>query len=53
MMELDYTPLDDRKGYVDLDSIRLVVEDGKLVGWFAPDGLEEDPAITFKRSSND
>ena len=43
MIELDATP---KPGgyYVDVDAIRLVIEGGKIVGWYAPNGLEEDPA---------
>lgn len=43
MLEVDATP---KPGgyYVDVDAIRLVIEGGKIVGWYAPDGLVEDPA---------
>jgi hypothetical protein len=34
--------------YVDVDSIRLVIEGGKIVGWYAPNGLEADPATMVK-----
>ena len=33
--------VDNRKEYVELDGIRLVCEEGKIVGWYRPgDGLE-------------
>lgn len=31
----------DRKYYYELDGIRLVIEDDKLVGWYRPDIEEE------------
>ena len=34
--------------YVDVDAIRLVIEGGKIVGWYAPNGLEADPVTTGK-----
>ena len=30
--------------YVDVDNIRLVVEGGEIVGWYAPNGLASDSA---------
>lgn len=30
--------------YADVGAIRLVIEGGKIVGWYAPNGLAEDPA---------
>ena len=27
--------------YIEVDTIRLVVEDGKIVGWYAPAGLDD------------
>lgn len=27
--------------YLDLDKIRLVVEDDEIVAWYAPNGIEE------------
>ena len=33
--------VDERKLYVEIDTIRLVVEDGAVVGWYAPAGLED------------
>lgn len=36
--------------YVDVDNIRLVIEGGEIVGWYAPDGLEADPVTTGKLS---
>lgn len=35
------TIVSDRKFYVDVDNIRLVYEDDKLVGWYRPDIEEE------------
>ena len=32
--------VDDRKYYVELDGIRLIYEDGNLVGWYRPAGDE-------------
>lgn len=43
----NYTPVDKRKGYCDLGSFRLVVEDGAAVGVYCPDGLEADPATVM------
>ena len=28
--------------YIEVDTIRLVVEDGDIVGWYAPAGLNEE-----------
>lgn len=42
----------DRGYYVDVDNIRLVIEDGKIVGWYAPNGLVADPATMVKGDSN-
>lgn len=35
--------VDERKYYIEIDQIRLVYEDGQLVGWYRP-GEEEDLA---------
>lgn len=32
----------DRKYYVEIDKLRLVYEDGELVGWYNPEGPEEE-----------
>lgn len=40
----NYTPVDERKGYCDLDAFRLVIEDGNAVGVYCPGGLEFDAA---------
>lgn len=32
--------VDERKYYIEIDKIRLVYEDGELVGWYRPD-IEE------------
>jgi hypothetical protein len=29
----------ERKYYIEIDRIRLIYEDGELVGWYSPDGL--------------
>ena len=34
--------------YVDVDNIRLVIEGGEIVGWYAPNGLAEDPATMVR-----
>ena len=41
----NYTPVDERKGYIDLDAYRVVVEDGVMVGVYPPKGLEHDPVV--------
>ena len=41
----NYTPVDDRKGYVDLGSYRVGIEDGGMVGGYPPKGLEHDPIL--------
>lgn len=43
LIEVDATP---KPGgyYVDVDNIRLVIEGDKIIGWYAPGGLVEDPA---------
>lgn len=51
MIEVDATPKDGGY-YVDVDAIRLVIEGGKIVGWYAPNGLEADPATMVKGDSN-
>ena len=28
--------VDERKYYIDIDQIRLIYEDGELVGWYRP-----------------
>ena len=33
--------VNERKYYVELDGIRLIYEDGELVGWYRPDVVEE------------
>ena len=45
MLEVEATPKPFGY-YVDVDSIRLVIEGGEIVGWYAPNGLEADPATT-------
>ena len=52
LIEVDATP---KPGgyYVDVDAIRLVIEGGKIVGWYAPNGLKADPATLVKGDSND
>lgn len=32
--------VDERKLYLEIDNIRIVVEDGSIAGWYAPAGLE-------------
>lgn len=39
------TPIDDRKGYIDLGGYRILVEDGELVGVYPHGGLEDDPVL--------
>ena len=34
--------------YVDVDNIRLVVEGGEIVGWYAPNGLASDSATMVR-----
>ena len=34
--------------YVDVGAIRLVIEGGKIVGGYAPNGLVADPATMVK-----
>lgn len=34
--------VNERKYYVELDQIRLIYEDNKLVGWYRPDTEEEE-----------
>lgn len=41
----NYTPVDDRKGYIDLGGYRILVEDGELVGVYPHGGLEDDPVL--------
>lgn len=41
----NYTPVDDRKGYVDLGSYRVVIEDGVMVGVYPPQRLKNDPIL--------
>ena len=50
MIELEATP---KPGgyYVDVDNIRLVIEGGEIVGWYAPNGLDEDPATTVNHGT--
>ena len=47
LLEVEATPKP-HGYYVDVDNIRLVIEGGEIVGWYAPGGLEEDPATTIK-----
>ena len=51
MIEVEATP---KPGgyYVDIENIRLVIEGGKIVGWYAPNGLEADPATMVKGDSH-
>ena len=51
MIEVDAVKKD-RGYYVDVDSIRLVIEDGQIVGWYAPNGLEADPATMVEGDPN-
>lgn len=41
----NYTPVDWRKGYVDLEAFRVVIEEGVMVGVYPPNGLEHDPVV--------
>ena len=41
----NYTPVDERKGYIDLDAYRVVIEDGVMVGVYPPKGMEHDPVV--------
>ena len=41
----NYTPVDERKGYIDLDAYRVVVEDGMMVGVYPPQRLKNDPVL--------
>jgi hypothetical protein len=34
----NFIPVNERKYYIELDQIRLIYEDGKLVGWYRPEG---------------
>ncbi len=47
LLEVEATP---KPGgyYADVENIRLVIEGGEIVGWYAPDGLEADPATMVK-----
>lgn len=51
LIELEATP---KPGgyYADVENIRLVIEGGEIVGWYAPDGLEADPATMVKGDPN-
>ena len=33
--------VNDRKYYLEIDKIRLVYEDGELVGWYSPSGFAD------------
>jgi hypothetical protein len=34
--------VNERKYYIEIDKIRLVYEDGELVGWYKPEGECDD-----------
>ena len=42
------TQVDERTSYIDIDAFRVVLEDNKIIGCYAPDGLVEDPATMIK-----
>lgn len=53
LIEVDAVKRPNHAGYyADIDAIRLVIEDGKIVGWYAPNGLVEDPATMVKGDPN-
>lgn len=38
---------DERKQYLEIDGIRLIVLDGEIIGWYAPNGLADNKAISL------
>lgn len=37
---LSIIPADDRTSYIEMDKIRLVIEDGELAGWYDPTSMK-------------
>lgn len=37
-MEGTFIPVNERKYYIEIDGIRLIYEEGELVGWYSPNG---------------
>lgn len=37
-----FIPVSERKYYIEIDKIRLIYEDGELVGWYNPERSEND-----------
>lgn len=44
------TQVDERISYIDLDAFRVVLEDNKMIGCYAHDGLIADPATMIKEA---